>query len=143
MKKNMLKKILIGGTSIFVLLVVVLCIHIYTVTRHNRPDENTIAMARIELRQMINEGEGEKITGWLYRQKGVDHVFCNAKTSTVVFTFYPVKADVNTIVTNLKSNFGMRKAIRYVPTDAELKGGCPVAANSFSYKTYEFIAHIF
>ncbi len=120
----------------------VLCVHIYIVTRPKAPDTHTIVMARIDIKQDIHEDEAQKITAWLYRQNGVDHVLCNPESDIVVFTFYPIKTSADTIVHQFKSNFNY-DAARYVPSADELKGGCPVAATSMSYKTYSFIKKIF
>jgi hypothetical protein len=82
--------------------------------------------------------EAQKITAWMYLQKGIDHVMCNAAMKNVVFTFRPLHGDGNEIVSNFKSEFNFSNAVRYVPTEADLKSGCPVSPNSISYKFYSF-----
>ena len=137
------KKIAIGTVSAFILLGAVLMVHIYMVTRPKAPDEHTIVMARVDIKQPITEEQGDELKGWLYRQQGIDHVLYNAASQILVFTYYPVKTDPNKIITGLKSKFNLVNAQRHVLTDAEKKNGCPVAVNSFSTGAYNFIKHIF
>jgi hypothetical protein len=126
MKKISLKKILLGTVSIFLLLAFILAVHIYIVTRPKAPDEHTRIMARIDIRQDINQDDSSKITTWLYQQKGIDHVLVNPKSDIVIFTFFPVKTTADRIVRDFKSNFNY-KAERFVPSAADLHSGCPVA----------------
>lgn len=143
MKMSILKKIAIGSISTFIVLGVVLLVHIYMVTKPKAPDEHTIVMARVDLKQPITQEQGTDIKGWLYQQQGVDHVLCNVTSQIVVFTYFPIKTDANNLVTGLKSKFGLVNAQRHILTEAEKKNGCPVAVNSFSGGAYNFIKHIF
>ena len=142
MTKKGVRKILLGITGVFMFLVLVLAVHIYMVTRPKAPGPNTRIMARIDIKQPITQPDADKITNWLYKEKGIDHVLVNPKTSIVVFTFFPVKNSGNQITQDFKSAFNY-DAVRYVPTEAELQGGCPVASTSSSYKIYKFIKNIF
>jgi hypothetical protein len=143
MNKGLLKKILLSTLGVFFLFVAVLATHIYIVTRPKAPTANTRMMARIDIKQPITQNEANNITTWLYQQKGIDHVLCNPKSDIVVFTFFPMKTTGDQIVKDFKSSFNYSKAQRYIPTEAELKGGCPVASTSFAYKTYNFFKNIF
>jgi len=62
---------------LFLFLVLVLAVHIYWVTRPKAPDANTKIMARIDIKQPITQADADKITTWLYQQKGIDHVLVN------------------------------------------------------------------
>lgn len=124
MKKRNWKSIAMGVLSVFLLLVVVLCIHIYVVTRPKAPDANTRIMARIDIKQPITAEDASKITAWLYDQKGVDHVVVNPKGDIAIFTFAPVKNSADRIVSDFKADLPY-KAERYMPSKAELKGSCP------------------
>ena len=142
MKKKVVKKILFYSISIFLLLTIVLAVHIYMVTRPKAPDAYTLAMARIDLKQPINAEDASKIGAWLHQQKGVDQVLVNPQTDIVIFSFYPVQTNANQIVHNFKTALPY-KAERFVPTEAEMQSGCPVASTSASYKVYHFISHLF
>ena len=122
MKRKVKKTLLVTG-GVFLLLVGVLCIHIYIVTRPKAQDAHTLVMARIDLKQPITEREADQITNWLYQQKGVDHVVCNYKMDNVVFTYHPVEANGNDIAEKLRENTGFKNAVRYVPTESEMKRG--------------------
>lgn len=144
MKKGLVKKILLSSLGGFFLLVAVLAIHVYIVRRPKAPTANTRIMARIDIKQPITQDEAGKITTWLYQQKGIDHVLCNPKTEIVVFTFFPIKTSGDQIVKDFKASFSYAQAKRYVPTEEELKSGCPAgASSSVAYKTYIFFKNIF
>jgi|SRR5579871_2918953 len=142
MKWKTIKRILLSILSVFVLLVIVLAVHIYVVTKP-KVDEHTRVMARIDIHQPIDQSQSNKITAWLYQQKGVDHVLCNSKTSIAIFSFSPLHANANDIATHLKSELNYPNATRYIPSEKEMQSGCPVASTSFAYKAYHFIKNIF
>ena len=133
--KKKVKKILLYGTGTFLFLVIVLAAHIYYYYRP-APDATTRVMARIDIKQPINQEQANEIAAWMFHQKGVDHVLVNAQTDIVIFTFAPLKANGNQIVKNFKANFKL-KADRFMPSDAQMKSGCPMAASSFTYKIYK------
>ena len=140
MKTN-IKKTLLWTFSVLLLLTVVLCVHIYFVYSPKAADNNSRIMARIDIKQPINQDEANKIAAWMYHQKGVDHVLVNPQTSIVVFTFAPLKTTGNQIANNFKATFNL-KADRFMPTAKDMKQSCPMAASSYTYKIYKFIANI-
>jgi hypothetical protein len=142
MKKISGKKILLGTLSVFLLFVLILSVHIYIVTRPKAPDEHTRIMARIDIKQDINQGDADKIATWLYQQKGIDHVLVNPQSDIVIFTFFPIKTTADRIVHDFKSYFPY-KAERFVPSAADLQSGCPMASTSKTYKIYNFLKNIF
>jgi hypothetical protein len=123
MKKRTWKRIGLTVLSLFVLGLIVLAIHIYVVTRPG-VDARTRIMARIDIRQAIDGQDAEKITAWLYRQKGVDHVLVNPQSDIVIFTFAPMQNSAGRIVQDFKNSLPY-KAERYLPAKEEMKGGCP------------------
>ena len=142
MKKRTLKRIALTVLSVFLFLVLVLAVHIYIVTRPKAPDAHTRVMARIDIHQPLTQQDADRITTWLYQQKGIDHVLVNPQTDIAVFTFFPVKTNATDIVSHFKSELPY-KADRYLPTAEEMKGGCPVMAGSFTYKISALFRHIF
>jgi len=125
MKKRTWKTFALGALSVAGLLVILLAAHIYIVTRPKPIDANTRAMARIDILQPITQADADKITGWLYRQKGVDHVLVNPQSNIAVFTFFPVRTTANQVVSALKAQLPY-KAQRFLPSGKALKSGCPV-----------------
>lgn len=142
MNKTSVKKVLKTAGIFLLVMIVVLGVHIYMVTRPKAPTAQTVAMARIDLSTDINNEDAAKITSWLYEQKGVDHVLCNENANLVVFTFHPLIANAD-IIANRLINTLHYTGHRYVPSEAEMKGGCPVAATSVTYKVYGFFKNIF
>jgi hypothetical protein len=141
MQKRKWKRIALAVSRVFVVGVIVLAVHIYVVTRP-RVDASTRIMARIDIKQDIDQADADKITAWLYRQKGVDHVLVNPQSDIAIFSFAPVQNNANRIVAGFKREMPY-KAERNIPTAEEMKGGCPVAKTSVSYKVYAFIKNIF
>ena len=141
MKGKLIKRILIGTTATLLLLVAVLAIHIYVVTKP-RVDANTVAMARIDIKQSINDVEAGGIEKWLGEQTGVQHVVLNRQNNILLFTFYPVKASADQLAENLKTTFNIN-ADRFMPSAEQMASGCPAMAHTFSGKVYSFFTHIF
>lgn len=132
MKRQTFRKIARVSGIVSLLLVVVLCIHIYDVTHRASPGQQRV-MARIDLKQDINEADAATIAAWLYQQKGVDHVLCNPATDIAVFTFSPALNTADNIVSSFTASLPY-KAERYLPAKQDMMKGCPITANSFSDK---------
>lgn len=141
MKTTTVKRTLIGCTALFILLSMVLFVHIYMVTRPKVADEHTKAMARIDIRNKISPAEAATIAAWLNKQKGIDHVMCNASSQLVVFTFFPSKLNADQLTENFKTQFRLNAA-RYKPTEEDLLKGCPIS-NKTSNKVYQFFKETF
>lgn len=138
--KKTIKKALLYGASIFLFLVVVLAVHIYFVYRP-APDAYTKVMARIDVKQPISQADANNITGWMYKQKGIDHVLVNPQSRIVIFTFFPLKTTGNKVVDDFKAQFHLN-AQRFMPNNDQLQHSCPVAANSYTYKIYKLITQV-
>jgi hypothetical protein len=124
MTKSAGKKWILIPAAVFLLAAITIGIHIYWVTR-THADARTRYMARIDLHQPIDQADAARIKTWLLQQKGVDRVLVNPRWSTAVFTFTP-SANVNGIVQDFKASLPYRNAVRYLPTIAQMKRGCPV-----------------
>jgi hypothetical protein len=140
MKKNVLKRSLKGLAIFFGVMVLVLCIHIYIVTRPN-PDRK--ALARIDLHQNMSAQDATIITNWLYKQKGIDHVYCAPASEATIFSFYPAQTTADKICNDFKADLNYTKAQRFIPSASATAGSCPVMATSITYKVYNFFKHIF
>jgi|GEM_PF-623658 len=122
-------------------LVGILVVHIFWVTR-TRVDRHTRVMERIDLNEPIGNADAGRITGWLYRQPGVDHVMCNVSTSIVIFTYSPLQADGNALASGLSGSLGYPRAKRFMPTTAQLQSSCPFAS-PFSERATGYIKNLF
>lgn len=141
MKSKFIKKTLIGLSVTLLLLVAILGIHIYVVTKP-KADAHTVALARIDITQNIDEKQAGDIQSWLSKQPGVGHVLLNRHTDIIVFSFYPFSASADKITDNLKSAFNLN-AERFKPSTEQLQSGCPALSHTFSGKVYTFFNHIF
>lgn len=141
MTRKRIRKILFVSLSVFLVLLIVLVVHIYMVTKP-KINEYTRVMARIDLNQDIVQTDADKISNWLLTQKGIDHVLVNPTSDIAVFTYAPIVANADKIVDDFNANLHYR-AKRFIPTQQQLESGCPVATNSFSYKMYRYLKNIF
>ena len=141
MKGKLIKRLAISTGVVFVLLVAVLGVHIYIVTRPKPIDPNLVAMARIDIKQPIDQKDADKIVSYLDAQPGVNHVLVNPQTDIVVFTFFPARTTANQIVQNFKSALDY-KAERFVPAKSDIHGACPMgygsSSTSFLSKVFSF-----
>jgi hypothetical protein len=142
MMKRTWRRIALAGLSVVGLLILVLAVHIYIVTRPGPAGADTRAMARIDILQPITRTDADKITVWLYRQKGVDHVLVNPQSNIAVFSFFPVRTTADQVVSAFKAHLPY-KAERFIPSGEALKSGCPVASSSTTYKIYSWLKRIF
>ncbi len=141
--KKIIKKTLLISASVCSLLVMILVVHIYIVTRPKPIDPYTVAMARMDIKQDISIEDASKITAGLYKQNGVDHVLCNPKTHIAVFTYFPAKTNAGQVIRAFKSQTDY-KVEQFLPGMADLQSGCPVMSNhSLTYKVFSFFKHIF
>jgi len=142
MRRKTLKKTLIISFSVLIFLFVVLCLHIYVVMKPKPASDKTIAMARIDFKQQIDQQDANKISAWLYAQKDVQHVLCNQKAGIAVFSFYPSKISADKIASDLSSALHY-KAVRYKPDEKEMAKSCPAMGSSFAYKIYSIMKNAF
>jgi hypothetical protein len=140
MKKRALKRILLYAFSTLLFLALALAVHIYMVYRP-KITPNTRVMARIDIKQSITGDDATKISVFLAHEKGVDHYLVNPENRIVIFTFAPVKNNIEQIIDDFKTNFNY-KAERFKPSAEIIKQSCPVAASSYGYKIYKFISQI-
>jgi hypothetical protein len=124
MQKRTWRRIALWAGSVFLLGVIVLGIHIWWVTRAHI-DASSRVLARIDLNQKIGADEAGKITAWLYRQNGVEHVLVNPQTAIAIFSFAPVKNDGSRIAADLARELPYKLARRILPSKSELAGSCP------------------
>ena len=122
-------------------LILVLAIHIYLVTRPKAPDANTRIMARIDIKKDITSLEAAQITAWMYQQKGIDHVLCSPESAILVFTYSPLMINADKLTENFSTNFHL-PVNRILATKEDMKNGCPVSTNSIGYKALSFVKKI-
>jgi len=124
MQKRTWKRSALWGGSVFLLGVIVLAIHVWWVTKPH-VDASSRVLARIDLNQPIRADDATRITAWLYRQKGVEHVLVNPQSAIAIFSFAPLRNDGSRIATDLVRELPYKHAQRILPTKNELAGSCP------------------
>jgi hypothetical protein len=122
--------------------VMVLAVHIYAVTRP-RIDGHSRGMVRIDLHQRIGREDADRITAWLSRQTGVDHVMVNPGSAIAVFTYRPMAANPGLIVRDFRDSLPYGRAQRYLPSAGEVRKGCPMTMSPVTNKIYTFLKDIF
>ncbi|MEO8414355.1 MAG: hypothetical protein ABI472_11880 [Ginsengibacter sp.] len=136
--KKLFKRILIA----FGFLTVVLAIHIYWVTRPKAVNPKTIVMARIDIKNSLNQQDADKIQTWLYQQNGVNHVLVNPTSKIAIFTFYPARASADAIVHKFQASFNY-DAKRHVPTREEIANSCPALPDNLTQKISSYVKNNF
>lgn len=120
---------------------IALAIHIYVVTRHSASGSSR-GMARIDLHQRISQEDADRITAWLSRQKGVDHVLVSTRSAIAVFTYLPQAADAGRIVSVFLDSMPYPGARRYLPSATALRRSCPMTATPVTNRIYEFLKRV-
>jgi len=141
MKAKTIKKTVIWALSTLFFLTAILAGHIWWVYRPKAPGPFTKVMARIDVRQPVSQNDANKIAAWFGHQKGIDHVLVNAQNRIVIFTYFPVKVSGTGIVKKFNTQLPYH-GDRFIPTEKQLAGSCPVAGSSFYYKVYKLIDNI-
>lgn len=129
MKRNWLKILALLSASVTLVLLMVLGIHIYSVTRPKAPTTATRALARVDFKEDITASDADMITAWFYDQEGVDRVLCNAPGKTLVFSFSPLMVSADEVIDKFRHQFDY-KAERYLPDNTAMAAGCPVGAGN-------------
>lgn len=142
MSTSKTKKMLRAIFAIVLLLVFMLGIHIYYVTKDRIPTSSVIAMARIDIKQDIDAKDASTITDWLYKQKGVTQVLVNPTTKIAVFTFYPSVVNADTIAKNFVTALHYPSQ-RFKPTEQQLQSGCPAGYTSSSSSITKYFKFLF
>lgn len=122
--------------------IIVLAAHIYFVT-HPRLSGASRGVARIDLHQPISQTDAYRITTWLQRQKGVDHALVSARSAIAVFTYLPQVANAGRITTDLRDSLCYPRAVRYLPSAAEARAGCPLRATPVTNGLYQLLKRVF
>ena len=140
MKSKLFKRIAITTGATFAILCIILGVHIYIVTRPQPIDPKAIVMARIDMHEDISQIDADKIVAYMNTQACVNHTYVNPTSDIVVFTFFPAQAQGDDIVRKFKSDLHYEHAVRFMPTAAQLKGGCPAGYGSGGSLSSKFLS---
>ena len=138
----MLKRSLFILSTLLLLLVAAVTVHVYLVTRVRPHDEHTRILARMDFPRRLTAGDSALITTWLYGRKGVDRVLCNPAGKLVIFSFFAKKTSAGTVINDFNESMAYH-VIRHLPSEAEMNMGCPFISGSLGYRMSLFFKHLF
>lgn len=148
MKKNsnktLLKKIAIWTGSIFSLLVVVLVVHIYLVTRPSTPLPNhNVYLSRIDFKESVDSLEANRIMNHVRTLEGIANAYFNIPAGTLVYGYKKGTQSPEKVYQEV-SKFTTLKAERLIISEEDMAKGCPAFdKSSFTYKFGEFVKNVF
>jgi K+-sensing histidine kinase KdpD len=123
MRKLNLNKIAIISCTFIATFAIASAAHVYSIKQGKKANESTVSMARLNFSNPITNADVAIITYWL-KQNGAKAVMVNTTYNNAVFTYAPLKTNVNSLVDlfNKTTNY---KATKYSPSEAQMKSGCP------------------
>ncbi len=128
---KLFKKITLVTFSIFFLLLIVLVIHVYTVTHKALTENEKTQLSRIDFKQKIDSTQANQIQSFVTGIEGVKTTYFNIPDGILVYSFIQGKQTSENVF-NLLMNTKRYKAERYIVTAEQAKTGCPAGygANS-------------
>jgi hypothetical protein len=142
MKNLLLKRLLIAAGSIFLLLVLILFVHIYQVTRPTQDqDLRARQLSRIELTEKLDT-EGERsLMKDLTSMKGIAIAKLSKTENAVIYELDPTVQSTDKVVSKLSKN---GYPVKKFELSKEQQGkGCPVIdKSSVTYKVGSFFQSI-
>jgi hypothetical protein len=132
--KKWLKRVLIGSAGIFALLIMILAVHIYQVSNKPKGGVDGWQMARIDFTQSLDSTEFSFVRDVLHGLGGIHHSVANIPEGILVYAYDPQKQKASDVYMSLIKETGF-KAKRFVVTESNLGGACPVIdKNSITYR---------
>jgi hypothetical protein len=143
-RRKRLKRFLWIFASLSLLLFAVLVVHIYSVTKPVKYDNNDLQLSRIDFKEDIDSIEAAKIRSFVASLPGVQNAMFNTQDNILVYG-YSLGKQTSTEVYNQLIKFGHYKAEKFVVSAEQLNSGCPMGKNknSFVYKLSAFIYNCF
>lgn len=124
MQNKTIKKALKIFGVVLVVFSIASAVHVYQIKQGKKPNENTISMARLNMKHAISATDVAKISAWLKQQKGVQAIMYNKEFNNFVFSYAPVEANVQNLVASLNASTPY-KVQQFIPTKAQMQTGCP------------------
>lgn len=139
MKKSKLSTWLkLAGASILSLLIV-LIVHIYTVTNGKNVDQRVRQLSRIDFIQDVDSTFANSFKNKVLSIEGVDAGYFNVNDKTFIYSYDPSVQNADRIFVELMKGSDY-KATRYRTNEKLLASGCPVIdKSSITYKLASLI----
>lgn len=141
--KKLFKKIAIWTVSIFSLLVVVLVVHIYLVTRLADPLPNhDIYLSRIDFKESVDSTEATRIMNHVRTMDGIANAHFNIAAGTLVYGYKKDVQNPENVYAEV-AKFTSLKSERLILSEEDIAKGCPAFdKNTFTYKFGEFVKNV-
>ncbi|WP_200976288.1 heavy-metal-associated domain-containing protein [Echinicola sp. 20G] len=138
----MIKKIIIGVTSIVLLLVATLAIHIYMVTSE-RPKGPNWAMSQIDFNEDIDSLKSENIKVDLLKKEGMRDARINLSADYMIVLYDRVKHNPHDLVKMVNNDYALQSSL-FQPSEEQLAASCPaINKSSLTYKLGSYFEKIF
>lgn len=132
--KRLIKRILLWGTGVFLLLVIVLFVHIWMVTGNKRQDLRKRQLARIEILQPVDSLQVNQLRACISSQEGVRTTLYTAQENALIYELDPTVQTTDRVLAEAASQTGLSLK-KFELSKEQSIAGCPVMnENSFSYK---------
>lgn len=130
-----IKKILLAGLSVFLILTTVLAVHIYQVTRPGTELVNAnLEMARIDFHSPIDSTSAHRVKSLTRSIEGVKHVYFNIPDGIMVYGFSSDITNGQEVFEKIMAQSRL-KGERYEVSEEQLASSCPVInKSSLTYK---------
>lgn len=135
----MWKRFILGILFLFCSMLLVLAVHVYTVTKPNRGQIPSLTLTRVDfprgLEPLVSEKVQERVMTW----EGIRDVRINSVQGHVVFLHDLSVVDSDELVSKLNFHFN-QGAVVYRPDAAMVSQSCPaIDKQSLTYRFVSFI----
>ncbi|MCT4561651.1 MAG: hypothetical protein N4A41_09760 [Crocinitomicaceae bacterium] len=140
--KRIIKKILLWGSGIFLLLVVVLFVHIWMVTGNKKQDQRKRQLARIDILQPVDSLQVSTLRNCISAQEGVRTTLYTANENALIYEFDPTNQSSDKVLEKASSETGLALK-KFMISKEQSMEGCPVMdKSSFSYRLGKFFENV-
>ncbi len=131
MKNQNLKRTLRFTLILFVGLLASLAIHLFLINKA-KENQKVFAMGRIDFKAQTAQENLTGIREYTASINGISNAIYNSQERVLVFIYEPKIVDAEMVLNKVK-NHSKALATRYISSETELKSGCPVDLNKFSF----------
>ncbi len=131
MKNQNLKRTLRFSLILFVGLLVSLAIHLFLIQK-SKENQKVFAMGRIDFKAQTSQENLNGIREYTASINGINNAIYNSQERILVFIYEPKIVDAEMVLRKVKHH-SKAVATRYISSETELKSGCPVDLNKFSF----------
>ncbi|HQV01199.1 MAG TPA: hypothetical protein PLO59_08570, partial [Bacteroidia bacterium] len=125
------------------LVVITICLmllglDLYFNNSSTKPHNGTLALARIDFKG-LDSLQAEQVVFYLKKQKAVNNVMCLKPYTSAIYT-YDISQHTAAQIAQLFNATSPITGTLFKPTKLQLSQGCPLSANTFTYKLYKYFS---